>query len=60
MLRADGQMGKMSKFNTHQKRENKMRQFYKIRVAHFQCVNKHYTKFEYKGMNTVGVKDYTN
>ena len=25
-----------------------------------QCVNNHYEKFEYKGMNTVGVTDYTN
>ena len=28
--------------------------------AHLQCVNNHYAKFEYKGMNTVGVTDYTN
>ena len=28
--------------------------------AHLQCVNIHYAKFENKGMNTVGVKDYTN
>ena len=28
--------------------------------AHLQCVNNHYAKFEYKDMNTVGVKDYTN
>ena len=28
--------------------------------AHLQCVNNHYVKFEYKGMKTVGVTDYTN
>ena len=28
--------------------------------AHLQCVNNHYAKFEYKGMKTVGVADYTN
>ena len=33
---------------------------HKIRGAHLQCVNKHYAKFEYKGMNTLGVSDYTN
>ena len=28
--------------------------------AHLQCVNNNYVKYEYKGMNTVGVTDYTN
>ena len=28
--------------------------------AHFQCVDNHYAKFEYKGMKTVEVTDYTN
>ena len=28
--------------------------------AHLQCVNNHCAKFEYKGMNTAGVRDYTN
>ena len=28
--------------------------------AHLQSVNNHYTRFEYKVMNTVGVTDYTN
>ena len=37
-----------------------MKQFHKIRGAHLQCVNNHYEKFEYKGINTVGVSDYTN
>ena len=32
----------------------------KIGGAHFKCVNNHYLKYEYKGMNTVGVTDYTN
>ena len=27
---------------------------HKIGGAHLQCVNNHYAKFEYKGMNTVG------
>ena len=30
-----------------------MKQFHKIEGAHLQCVNNHYAKFEYKGMNTV-------
>ena len=33
---------------------------HKIEGAHLQFVNNHYAKFEYKGMNTVGVTDYTN
>ena len=37
-----------------------MKRFHKIGCAHLQCVNNHYAKFEYKGINTVGVKDYTN
>ena len=28
--------------------------------AHVQCMNNHYAKFEYKGMKTFGVTDYTN
>ena len=27
--------------------------------AYLQCVNKHFVKFEYKGMKTVKVTDYT-
>ena len=42
----------------------KMRKFLsnvpKIGGAHLQCVNNHYTKFEYKGIKTLGVTDYTN
>ena len=33
---------------------------HKIGGAHLLCVNNHYAKFEYKGMKTVGVTDYTN
>ena len=33
---------------------------HKVGGAHLQCVNNHYAKFEYKGMKTVGVTDYTN
>ena len=51
----------MSKFNIRQKSEKKIKKnVHKIKGAHFQCVNNHYAKFEYKGMNTVGVSDYTN
>ena len=60
MLHMDGQMGKKSRFNTHQKWEKTMKHFHKIGDANLQCVNNHYAKFECKGMNTVGVKDYTN
>ena len=28
--------------------------------AHLQCVKNHHVKFEYKGMNTDEVADYTN
>ena len=27
--------------------------------AHLQCVNNHYTKFEYKGMKSVWIAHYT-
>ena len=33
---------------------------HKIGGAHLQCVYNHCVKFEYKGMNTHGVPDYTN
>ena len=33
---------------------------HKIDGAHLQCVNNQYAKFEYKGMKTLGVTDYTN
>ena len=32
---------------------------HKIKGAHRHCVNNHYAKFEYKGMNSVRVTDYT-
>ena len=44
----------MSYFNT-QKYIIKMCTKYRV-----QCENNHNTKLEYKRMNTVGVKDYTN
>ena len=37
-----------------------MKQSHKIGGAHLQCVNNHSVKFAYKGVNTVGVTDYTN
>ena len=37
-----------------------MKQSHKIEGARLQCVNNHSVKFEYKGMNTVVVTDYTN
>ena len=54
MLRTDGQIGKCLS-STPIKKEKKVKQFHNIRGAHLQCVNNHYAKFEYKGMNTVGV-----
>ena len=51
--------GKMSKFNTHQIRK-KICNVHKMGSAHLQCVKNHHVKNEYKGMNTVGVTDYTN
>ena len=37
-----------------------MKQLTKIVGAYLQCVNTHYAAFKYKGINTVGVTDYTN
>ena len=28
--------------------------------AHLQCITTHYGKFEYNGVKTIGVTDYTN
>ena len=39
---------------------NYLSKVHKIDGAHLQCVCNHYAKFEYKGMKTVGVTDYTN
>ena len=41
---------------------NNEKQWWNVLVvgAHLQYVNAHYAKFEWKGMNTVGVTDYTN
>ena len=52
--------GKIYLSSTPIKNEKKMKQFHKVGGAHLQCVNNHYVKFEYKGMNTVGVTYYTN
>ena len=49
----------MSKFNTPQKIRKFLSNVHKIEDAHFQCVDNHYAKFEYKGMKTFGVIDYT-
>ena len=50
---------KKSEFNTRQKNKKKLKEL-KIKGEHLQCVNNHYAKFEYKGMKTVGVSDFTN
>ena len=50
---------KMSKFSTR-KNIKYLSNVHKMEGAHIQCVNNHYAKFEYKGMITVGVTDYTN
>ena len=60
MLRADGQMGKCLGSTPIKNEKKTMKQSRKIEGAHLQCVSNHYAKFEYKGMNTVGVTDYTN
>ena len=52
--------GKKCLSSTPVKNGKKLINMHKIDGAHFQCVNNHYVKFEYKGMNTVGVTDYTN
>ena len=49
---------KMSKFKTT--KNEKKNEMYKIGGEHLQCMNNHYAKFEYKGMKTVRVTDYTN
>ena len=49
----------MSTFNTPPEMK-KILMVHKIGGAHHQCVNNHYTKFEYKGMKTFRVTDYTN
>ena len=33
---------------------------HKMEGAHLQCVNNHYAKFDYEGVKTIGVTDYTN
>ena len=50
--------------NVYVQHPSKMRKYlsnvHKIGGAHLQCVNNHCAKFEYKGMKSVGVTDYTN
>ena len=48
----------MSKFSTP-KRECNINKCAQKAVARFQCVNNYYAKFAYKGMETVGDKDYS-
>ena len=50
----------MSKFNTPKNIIKILSNVHKIEGAHLQCVNNHQPAFEYKGMKTVGVTDYTN
>ena len=47
------------KCSTPVKNEKKIN-VHKIGGAHLQCVNNHYAEFEYKGLNTVRVSEYTN
>ena len=42
------------------KMKSKLWNVHKIGCTNLQCVNNHYAKFEYKGMNTIGITDYTN
>ena len=37
--------------------KKKLRNVHKIEGAHLQCVNNHYAKFEYEGLNTVRVSE---
>ena len=51
---------KMSMFNTRQKLKKYLSNVHKMGGTNLQHVNNHYAKFEYIGINTVGVTDYTN
>ena len=46
-------------FNTRQKLV-KILNVHKMGGANLQTVHNHYAKFEFIGMNTIGVTDYTN
>ena len=50
----------MSTFKHFQKYNKILSNVNKIECTHLQCVNNHYAKFEYNGMKTVGVTNYTN
>ena len=45
--------------STPVKNEEKNMNVLKIVGANLQCVNNNWAKFEYQGMNTVGVTDFT-
>ena len=51
--------GQKSKFNTP-KNEKISIECAKVEGVHLQFVNNYYPEFEYKGMKTFGVTDYTN
>ena len=54
-------MEKMSKINTSPvKNVNFFSNVHKIEGGQLQCMDNHLAKFEYKGMKTIGVTDYTN
>ena len=50
----------MSTFKHFQKYNKILSNVHKIGGSHLQCVNNHSAKFEYNGMKTVGVTNYTN
>ena len=50
----------MSKFNTSKNITKILSNMQQKGGAHLQCVNNHIAKFEYKGMKTFRVTDYTN
>ena len=50
----------MFKFKTPKNEKKNDEMYTKEEVHIFNLMNNHYAKFEYKGMKTVGVTDYTN
>ena len=50
----------MEKMSTPLKLRKYLSNVPNIEGTYLNCVNNHYAKFEYKGMKTVGVTDYTN
>ena len=53
-------MEKMSNVQQPSKMRKDLSNVHKMEGAHLHCVNNHYGKFEYKGVKTLGVTDYTN